>query len=91
MIWVVCYDIPDDRRRKKIMKIMEGSGRRAQYSVFECELDAEKADRLEKRLRAELNEKEDDIRIYPLTRADLGRVRLLGRAELQMEKAHYIV
>ena len=33
---VVTYDIPNDRRRLKVMKTLEGYGDRVQYSVFEC-------------------------------------------------------
>jgi len=39
MLWVVCYDVVDDRRRYRIMKTMTGYGDRVQYSVFECELN----------------------------------------------------
>ena len=38
---VVSYDVSDDRRRRKVAKIMEGYGYRVQYSVFECDLDAD--------------------------------------------------
>lgn len=51
MFWVVCYDIPDNRRRHKVMKIMEGAGRRVQYSVFECEIDEARLIRLQRDLR----------------------------------------
>jgi CRISPR-associated protein Cas2 len=32
MFWIVSYDIPNDKRRSKVAKILEGHGRRAQYS-----------------------------------------------------------
>ena len=91
IFWVVSYDIPNDKRRRKVSKVLEGYGRRAQFSVFECELDDIKLGQLELRLRREIDEKEDDIRFYPLNRADLKRVRLLGKAELQREQNYYIV
>lgn len=91
IFWVVSYDIPNDKRRRKVSKVLEGYGRRAQFSVFECELDEVKLGQLELRLRREIDEKEDDIRFYPLNRADLKRVRLLGKAELQREQNYYIV
>ena len=91
MFWIVSYDIPNDKRRRKVSKLLEGYGRRAQYSVFECELDETKCGRLEKLLLKEIDKEEDDIRFYPLNKADLERVRLLGRAELQRERGYYIV
>ena len=32
---VISYDITDDKRRRKLVKLAEGLGRRVQYSVFE--------------------------------------------------------
>jgi len=32
------YDIPSDKRRKKVSDLLEGYGQRVQYSVFECVL-----------------------------------------------------
>lgn len=91
MFWIVSYDIPNDKRRGKIAKILEGYGRRAQYSVFECEINDEQREKLEKALKRELDAEEDDIRFYPMNRADLKRVRLLGRAELYRARGSYIV
>ena len=39
---LVSYDISDDKRRRKVCKILEGYGYRVQYSVFECDLDDKK-------------------------------------------------
>lgn len=89
--WVISYDITDDKRRRRVCTILEGCGRRAQYSVFECDLDSEKVDRLEARLKREINPQEDDIRFYPLNVADIKRVRLLGVAELRRARPVYFV
>jgi len=34
--YVIAYDIPDDRRRTKVHKILLGYGTWTQYSLFEC-------------------------------------------------------
>lgn len=86
MLWVVCYDIPDNRRRAKVAKLMEGYGRRAQYSVFECDISEDKRAKLESRLRELLDSDEDDVRMYPLNQADLKRVVVVGRGALHREK-----
>lgn len=91
MYWIVSYDIPDDKRRTKVAKILEGYGRRAQYSVFECEITGEQCDQMERMLKKVIDLEEDDLRFYPMNRADLKRVRLLGRAELYREQGWYIV
>ncbi|MDL1901919.1 CRISPR-associated endonuclease Cas2 [Anaerolineae bacterium CFX9] len=91
MFWIVSYDIPNDKRRGKVAKILEGYGRRAQYSVFECEISDEQREKLERALQREIDAEEDDIRFYPMNRADLKRVRLLGRAELYRARGWYMV
>lgn len=91
MLWVVSYDIPDDKRRRRVSKVLEGYGRRAQFSVFECEVSDEQRLKLERRLMREINGDEDDIRFYPLNRADLKRVRLLGRAKLERVRGFYVI
>lgn len=91
MFWIVSYDIPNNKRRTKVAKLMEGYGRRAQYSVFECDLNADKTAQLEQRLLKLINPDEDDIRFYPLNKADVKQVRLMGRAKLQRAQGWYMV
>lgn len=91
MLWVVCYDIPENRRRAKIAKVMEGYGRRVQYSVFECDISEEKREKLEKALSRLLAEDEDRLRMYPLNQADIKRVVILGQGELQTEKPMHMI
>lgn len=91
MYWIVSYDIPNDKRRTKVSKILEGFGRRAQYSVFECEIDDEKCDRLAQLLARAIDPDEDDVRFYPLNRADIKRVRVMGRAQIYRTSSYHIV
>ena len=91
MYWIVSYDIPDDKRRTKVAKILQGYGQRAQYSVFECEIDAEQCAQLEGRLTRVIEKQEDDVRFYPLNRADLKRVRVLGLGQLHRTRSYYVV
>lgn len=37
-LWLVCYDVADNRRRQKLAKRMERVCQRVQSSVFECPL-----------------------------------------------------
>jgi CRISPR-associated protein Cas2 len=38
MSYLVCYDISDEKRLRKVFKAMRGYGDHLQYSVFECQL-----------------------------------------------------
>jgi CRISPR-associated protein Cas2 len=91
MFWVVCYDIPDDRRRRRVMKTLEGFGRRVQFSVFECELNDAKLMRLEHTLQRLIHEREDNVRLYPMNEGDLTKVRMFGMAKLERTGPYKIV
>ena len=39
--YVIAYDIPDDKRRTKVHKILLGYGKWTQYSLFECFLNGQ--------------------------------------------------
>jgi CRISPR/Cas system-associated endoribonuclease Cas2 len=51
LFYVVTYDVPCDKRRRKIAKLLEGYGQRVQYSVFECVLTDNKYQELKQRLK----------------------------------------
>ncbi|GAB1543361.1 CRISPR-associated endonuclease Cas2 [Scytonema sp. NUACC21] len=78
LFYVVVYDIPCDKRRKKISDLLEGYGKRVQYSVFECVLNKNKYDELRKRLRKKVKLSEDSLRFYPLTRHTLDQIETWG-------------
>jgi CRISPR-associated protein Cas2 len=91
MFWIVCYDITDDKRRRKVADILESYGQRAQYSVFECDMSGRQQMTLQGQLQRVIDESEDDIRFYPLNEADIARVETLGRkAKINRLPAFYI-
>lgn len=78
MLYVVTYDISSNKRRKKVSDVLEGYGRRVQYSVFECVLSSTKYQELQKRLRQKIKKEEDSVRFYPLSRHTLSQVETWG-------------
>ncbi len=91
MFWVVCYDIANNRRRYRVLKTLEGYGRRVQYSVFECELIEARLKRLEHALIRVINDQEDNIRFYPLSEPETQKIRTLGTATLRRTEPVYYV
>jgi CRISPR-associated protein Cas2 len=77
----VAYDIEDDKRRLRVMKTLEGYGKRVQYSVFESEVRPEDVDKLYQRLGELVDEQADDVRFYLLCEHCLGKLRTLGKAK----------
>jgi len=91
MLYVIAYDIVDDARRVKVAEVLKDFGRRVQYSVFEALLDAELLGRLRARVRDEIDEEEDSVRIYRLCGECERVVEIMGQGGRTMEEKVYIV
>ena len=76
--YVIAYDIPSDKRRTKVHKLLTGFGQWTQYSLFECFLTPKQRVMLEQRLAKLLKPSEDSVRFYPLCEACLKRVETVG-------------
>jgi CRISPR-associated protein Cas2 len=76
--WVIAYDIPDDRRRTKLAKILEGFGDRMQWSVFEILATGDDFLDLCRKITAVIEPQEDAVRLYPLCNACCPKIRDLG-------------
>ncbi len=84
--YLVCYDIRDRRRLVHVCRYLKGRGLHLQYSVFFCSLTWEELQKVKARLRGMINEREDDVRIYPLPSSP--EVVALGRGARIPEGAH---
>jgi len=77
-LYVIAYDIPSDRRRRKVHKSLCGFGQWTQYSLFECHLDQRELLLLRDRLDRLLEPEEDSVRFYPLCEACVSKVQTIG-------------
>ncbi len=64
--YLVCYDIANPRRLSRVYRFVKRQGIHLQYSVFHCRLTWPELKELEAGLREIIDEKRDDVRIYPL-------------------------
>jgi len=64
--YLVCYDIRDPKRLRRVHKLMKGYGEPWQYSVFYCVLKAIDRARLQAALQEVMNLKEDQALIVDL-------------------------
>ncbi len=83
MLILVTYDVSTEtlagrRRLRRVAKVCEGTGQRVQKSVFECQVNEMQYEELERRLLAEIDEKEDNLRLYRLTEPTEIRVKQFG-------------
>lgn len=64
--YLVCYDVRDPKRLRRVHRLMKAYGEPWQYSVFYCTLKAIDRVRLETALRETVNLKEDQVLIVDL-------------------------
>lgn len=59
--YLVTYDICNDKRLRKVFKIMRNWGDHLQYSVFECQLNASDRLTLQSQLKDVINHAQDQV------------------------------
>jgi len=91
MLYLISYDVSDDQQRRRVMEALKDFGRRVQYSVFECNLDAEGLAELLGRLEFEIDGKTDSCRLYRLCEGCAGEVRILGKGDRYREPGFVII
>ena len=78
MLYVIAYDIVDDRRRNLVAKHLEGWGRRVEKSVFECDLSNEEHEQVLSGLKDILEIEEDRCHSYRVCAECVRRKIVLG-------------
>ena len=70
---LVCYDVRDEKRYRKLFRIVKGAGEFVQYSVYRCRLDDLATERLRWRL-SQVMAPEDSLLIVDLCPSCAHRV-----------------
>ncbi len=68
--YLVCYDIADDKRLRRVFKICRDYGEHLQFSVFECDLNPMEKAQLEAALRQTIKHDEDQVLFVSLGPAE---------------------
>ncbi|EAX48914.1 CRISPR-associated protein Cas2 [Thermosinus carboxydivorans Nor1] len=86
---LVIYDIVCNKRRRRMVKLLEAFGFRVQKSAFECQLERRRYDRLVKIAPRLIDKTEDSLRIYLLS----GKMSVLswGREEFVDDNGTIII
>ena len=91
MLVLVVYDIPDDKRRTKLAKFLEGYGERVQWSVFECFLSLEEMGRLYQQVKKRVKLEEDNVRFYWISRETVSRILTIGGDPPETPPTYYLI
>lgn len=70
-LYVIAYDIADDRRRRQVAKVAEGLGHRAQQSVFLVELSVVELETTQRRLQRLIDPEADTVIMAPSSSSDV--------------------
>jgi CRISPR-associated protein Cas2 len=89
-LYVIAYDIPNDRRRTKVHKVLSGFGEWTQFSLFECHLTPKQLLQLRHRLDQLLNPEEDSVRFYYICERCVAKAQTVGSAPPE-DKRLYVV
>jgi CRISPR-associated protein Cas2 len=68
--FLVCYDISDEKRLRKVFNTMRGYGDHLQYSIFECQLTPSDLVRLRAELSEIIQHNEDQVLFVDLGPAE---------------------
>ena len=91
--YIVTYDIADDRRWRRLFKIMHGFGEWLQLSVFQCRLSRRRRAELETLLRELVKTGEDHVLLIdvgPADKTDLA-VASIGKIFAKIERRAIVV
>ena len=89
-LYLIAYDISNDKRRTKLHKTLCGFGKWTQYSIFECFLNEKEFITLQHRLKTILNEQEDNVRIYPLCQTCQAKTETIGSSPPQEDTVYLL-
>ena len=83
-MWIiVAYDVRTDeakgrKRLRRVAQVCKDFGQRVQKSVFECQVNEMKYEELRRRLLREIDDEEDNLRLYRLTEPREAHVETYG-------------
>lgn len=89
-LWIICYDIRNDKRLRRVARVMEAYGTRVQKSVFECWVTREQFDQLRAEIAQRALTKEDSVRYYLLCKDCQEASETRGDTPIRRLQRYYI-
>ncbi len=92
-LYIVAYDVSDQKRWRRLFKLMHGYGEWLQLSVFQCRLDRRRLAELRIGVEEVIRRGHDHVLIIDVGPADAvaPRVTSLGKAFATVERTPVIV
>lgn len=83
MKYIIAYDIQNDKKRRKVSKILEENGVRLQFSVFECKLNKKELKELKTKIDNIINSRSDSVLIFNLCENCANKSLTLGASYIE--------
>lgn len=77
-LYIVAYDISDDKRLRKVFKLMKGYGEWLQFSIFQCRLSARRHAELMSLLDGMIINGHDHVVMMDLGPADSVKPKIIS-------------
>lgn len=90
-LFVVCFDIRDPKRLRRVSDELENFGTRVQRSLFECHLDDAQLVDLKQRISMQIDGKEDHVRFYPLCPKDIQDIIIDGAGRKTLDVDYFML
>lgn len=92
-LYVVAYDISDQKRWRRVFRLMEGFGEWLQLSVFQCRLNRRRHAELIALLDGVIHHQDDHVVLMDLGLADVvvPKIVSLGKGFAPVERAPVVV
>ena len=91
MFIVVAYDIPDNKVRTRLFKLLKRFGQPVQLSVFECILTHAQFDQMRAEVMKIVDGEQNSVRYYDICDECHRHVLTIGKAVTTSIKPMYIV
>ncbi|MDX2082090.1 MAG: CRISPR-associated endonuclease Cas2 [Terrimicrobiaceae bacterium] len=92
--YLVCYDISDDKRLRRVFKTCKNFGNHLQFSVFECDLTPAEKTQMESELQTIISSREDQvlfIRLGPSEGRGNRVITALGMPYVSLDAPCYVI
>lgn len=92
--YLVCYDISDPKRLRRVNKVIKGYGESWQFSIFFCVIKEIDRVRLQYKIEEEMNQKEDQVVIIDLgidEKAARAAVVVMGKSLPKQERGFVVI
>ena len=90
-LYLIAFDISDDKRLRKVANTLLNYGIRVQYSVFECHIENQQMQTLKTELQQHIDTETNRIHIWPLCGKDEKTIPVDGGQYISQDEDYYIM